>query len=113
MTIDKLVQANQLKDKISRYCINLNTFENKNKHESDRERVAYNQGRRRGGWFFERCKREKKNDKDCMCALSTAYEGGGIEFIGFVYLDEEDIEVLHRHLKEKYERLQKEFDELT
>lgn len=105
MTEEMLRKASNLLDKKEDYKRNLDTFRKKDMHESDEKRAPFNRYSKIKGWFIERIKTGE-------AALKTSYEGGGAEFIGYISLDQEDMDYIHQYMVEKYQKISKEFDNL-
>jgi hypothetical protein len=105
MDRETLEKSQKLLDKINQYQTNLNTFQNKNMHQDNKKREGFNIGRVIKGWAIERTERGKSG-------LKTSYEGGGYEFIGYLNLDEEDMQYIQGYLEVKYKKLCEDFEEL-
>lgn len=105
MTQDTLNKSQELFKKMLTYQKNLNTFGDKNIHEDNENRACFDIRKKIRGWFIERTLKGNTT-------LKTSYDGGGCEFIGYLDLDEEDMRYIHNYMKEKYQRVGKEFEAL-
>jgi len=102
---ETLQKSQNLLNKINEYQTSLNTFANKNKHQENKKRETFNIGKIIKGWVIERTAIGSSG-------LKTNYKRGGCEFIGYLYLDEEDMQNIQGYLEGKYKKLCKEFEEI-
>lgn len=105
MTEELLIKASFLLEKKESYKRNLDTFRNKDIHQNEDKRAPFKRYDKIKGWFIERIRTGE-------AALKTSYQGGGGEFIGYISLDQEDMDYIHKYFEEKYQRICKEFDDL-
>lgn len=107
MTKDELKKAQDLDIKIKTYQNNLQTFRFKMDTQVMGNKETFNLGKHIKDWFIMR----QENKKEC--GLHNHFDNdGGCEFIGTLILDDDDMQYLYQYLKEKYERIRKEFNEL-
>lgn len=106
MTEELLIKASSLLEKKESYKRNLDTFRNKDIHQIEDKRAPFKRYDKIKGWFVERIKTGE-------AALKTSYEGGGAEFIGYISLDQEDMDYMHQYMQEKYQKICNEFNSLN